>query len=31
VTLEDFQPDILVEKGFERDAKVTNLDFKTRN
>jgi ABC-type transport system involved in cytochrome c biogenesis ATPase subunit/N-acetylglutamate synthase-like GNAT family acetyltransferase len=26
--LEDFQPDILVEKGFEKDVKVANADFK---
>jgi len=29
--VEDFQPDILVEKGFENDVKVTNLDFQLRN
>lgn len=29
--MEDFQPDILVEKGFERDVKVTNLDFKPKS
>jgi len=28
--LEDFQPDIVVEKGFEKDVKVTNVDFKPR-
>jgi ABC-type transport system involved in cytochrome c biogenesis ATPase subunit/N-acetylglutamate synthase-like GNAT family acetyltransferase len=25
--LEDFQPDILVEKGFEKDVQISNLDF----
>jgi ABC-type lipoprotein export system ATPase subunit/N-acetylglutamate synthase-like GNAT family acetyltransferase len=29
--LEDFQPDILVEKGFESDVKVANFDFNPRN
>jgi len=29
--IEDFQPDILVEKGFENDVKVTNLGFQPRN
>jgi len=29
--LEDFQPDILVEKGFEKDVKVTNLEFKPKS
>jgi len=28
--IEDFQPDIVVEKGFEKDVKVTNTDFKPR-
>jgi ABC-type transport system involved in cytochrome c biogenesis ATPase subunit/N-acetylglutamate synthase-like GNAT family acetyltransferase len=26
--IEDFQPDIVVEKGFEKNVKVTNVDFK---
>lgn len=26
--LEDFQPDIVVEKDFENEVKVTNRDFK---
>jgi len=29
--VEDFQPDIVVEKGFESDVTVTNLDFNPRN
>jgi len=29
--VEDFQPDILVEKGFEKDVNVTNLDFKPKH
>jgi len=29
--IEDFQPDILVEKGFEKDVTVTNLDFEPKN
>jgi ABC-type transport system involved in cytochrome c biogenesis ATPase subunit/N-acetylglutamate synthase-like GNAT family acetyltransferase len=28
--LEDFQPDILVEKGFEKDVKVTGIEFKPK-
>jgi len=29
--LEDLQPDILIEKGFERDVEVTNVDYTRKN